>query len=249
MSAAAKRLVLPLALLALWEVAARSRIGDPVYSPSSVQIVSALASLVATGEIFRHLAASAVRALAGLALAVLFAVPLGLATGASSRLHRLLLPLLELLRPFPSVTLVPVAMVWLGIGDPQKIFLVAYACFWPIFLNAVSGARETSPLLLRAARVMEIERWSLFSKVVLPAALPSVLTGVRISLSLSVIVLIVSEMVGAPSGIGFLVLDAERSYRTSRMFAAILVMGLVGASANLVARSVERRVLKYRSET
>lgn len=247
MKAMGKRALVPLGLLALWEVAARSRIGDPIYSPSLLQIGSALADLVATGELFRHLGASAVRALGGFSLAVALAVPLGLATGASKRLHRLLFPLLELLRPFPSVTLIPVAMVWLGIGDAQKIFLVAYACFWPVFLNAVTGARETSPLLVRAARVMELDRWALFSKVILPAALPATLTGARISLSLSIIVLIVSEMVGAASGIGFLVLDAERNYLTGKMFAAILVMGLVGASLNLAARAAERRLLRYRS--
>jgi NitT/TauT family transport system permease protein len=238
--------LLPIVLFALWEMAARSPAGDPIYSPSLLRIGSALTDLLVTGDLVRHLSASAVRALGGFALAFVLAVPLGLATGASNGLRRLVFPLLELVRPFPSVTLVPVAMVWLGIGDAQKIFLVAYACFWPIFLNTTTGARETSPLLVRAAKVMELEGWALFSKVILPAALPAIVTGARISLSLSVVVLIVSEMVGAASGIGFLVLDAERTYRTGRMFAAILVMGLVGASLNLAARAVERRLLRPR---
>ncbi len=247
MRSVGKRALLPLALVVLWEVAARSPIGDPIYSPSLLRIGSALRDLLATGELVRHLSASAGRALGGFTLALILGAPLGLATGASERLHRLLLPLFELLRPFPSITLVPLAMVWLGIGDAQKISLVAYACFWPIYLNAVTGARETSPILIRAARVMELEGWALFSKVMLPAALPAILTGARISLSLSVIVLIVSEMMGAASGIGFLVLDSERNYLTGKMFAAILVMGLVGASLNLAAREAERRLLRYRS--
>lgn len=241
-----KRLVFPLALALAWEALARSPLGDPLYSPSLLQIGSALGELVTSGELWTHLRASAVRFAGGFAIAFVTAVPFGLVLGYSKRLERHLMPALDLLRSFPSITLVPVAIVWFGIGDLAKAFLVAYACFWPMLLNTVTGVRETSPVLLRAARVMEIRGSALFRKVVVPSAVPSILTGVRISLAVSVIVLIVSEMVAATSGIGFLILDAERNYLTGKMFAGVLVMGVIGALVNLLAQWTERLLLGYR---
>ena len=241
-----KRLLLPLALALAWEALAHSPLGDPLYSPSLLQIGGALVELVSSGELWAHLRASALRLAGGFTLALITAVPFGLVLGFSEPLKRHLMPLVDLMRSFPSITLVPVAIVWFGIGDLAKAFLVAYACFWPMLLNTVTGVQETSPVLLRAARVMEIDGFALLSKVILPSAIPSILTGVRISLAVSVIVLIVSEMVAATSGIGFLILDAERNYLTGKMFAGVLVMGLIGALLNALAQLAERYLLDYR---
>jgi ABC-type nitrate/sulfonate/bicarbonate transport system permease component len=241
-----KRLVVPLLCLAGWEVMARSPIGDPIYSPSLLGIAGALWTLVASGELFTHLGASAVRVAAGFSLGLVLGVPFGLATGYWPFVHRNVSPVLEVLRAFPSITLVPIAMVWFGIGDAAKIFLVAYASFWPIFLNSVTGARETSPLLLKAASVMELDRSALFRDVVFPSALPSILTGVRVSLAVAVIVLIVSEMIGASRGIGYLIIDAERNYLTGKMFAGVIVMGAIGATLNGLAARAQAWFLRHR---
>ncbi len=242
-----KRLLLPIGLAILWEILARSPLGDPLYSPSLLQIGTALVALVTSGELVTHLGASAVRLLGGFTIALVTAVPIGLVLGSSSPMKRHLMPMLDLMRSFPSITLVPIAIVWFGIGDLAKGFLVAYACFWPMLLNTMTGVEETSPVLLRAARVMEVGDLALFRKILLPSALPSILTGVRISLAVSVIVLIVSEMVAATSGIGFLILDAERNYLTGKMFAGVLIMGVIGASLNALAQWTERYLLDYRA--
>ena len=244
-----KRVVFPLGLALIWEILARSPLGDPLYSPSLLHIATALGELVTSGELWTHFRASAVRFAGGFTVALFTAVPLGLVVGYSNPLERHLMPVVDLMRSFPSITLVPVAIVWFGIGDLAKVFLVAYACLWPMLLNTVTGVQETSPVLLRAAKVMEIRGFALFQKVVLPSAVPSILTGVRISLAISVIVLIVSEMVAATSGIGFLILDAERNYRTGRMFAGVLVMGVIGAALNALAQRTEQYLLGYRGES
>lgn len=241
-----KRAVVPLGLAIVWEALARSPLGDPLYSPSIFEIAGALGTLVESGELVAHLSASAVRFAGGFTAALVTAVPCGLILGYSETLKRYLMPVLDLMRSFPSITLVPVAIVWFGIGDLAKAFLVAYACFWPILLNTMTGVQETSPVLLRAARVMELHGTALFRKVVLPSAIPSILTGVRISLAVSVIVLVVSEMVAATSGLGFLILDAERNYLTAKMFAGVLLMGVVGATLNALAQWMERYLLRYR---
>lgn len=241
-----KRALVPLGLALAWEGLARSPIGDPLYSPSLLSIGRALVELVTSGELVTHLGASAVRFGGGFVVALMTAVPFGLVLGASKPLERHLMPVLDLMRSFPSITLVPVAIVWFGIGDLAKVFLVAYGCFWPMLLNTMTGVQETSPVLLRAAGVMELRGFALFRKVVVPSAIPSILTGVRISLAVSVIVLIISEMVAATSGIGFLILDAERNYLTGKMFAAVIVMGAVGALLNALAERTEQFLLRYR---
>jgi NitT/TauT family transport system permease protein len=238
--------LLPFGLALTWEILARSPLGDPLYSPSLLQIGAAFATLVTSGELVTHLRASALRWVGGFTLALVSAVPFGLVLGYSAPLKRHLMPMFDLLRSFPSITLVPVAIVWFGIGDLAKAFLVAYACFWPMLLNTMTGVQETSPVLLRAARVMAIDGFALFHKVIVPSAIPSILTGVRISLAVSVIVLIVSEMVAATSGIGFLILDAERNYLTGKMFAGVLIMGGIGATLNALAQRTERYLLEYR---
>lgn len=241
-----KRVALPAGLALLWEILARSPVGDPLYSPSLLAIGSAWLELVVGGAIWPHFQASAVRFASGFLAAALTAIPLGLVLGASSRARDLVMPTFDLLRSFPSITLVPVVMVWLGIGDAAKIALVAYACFWPMLLNTVTGVEETSPVLLRAARVMELSRSSLATKLLLPSALPGILTGARLSLAVSVIVLVVSEMLGADRGLGYLILDAERNYLTARMFATVLTLGLLGAAMNALAQRLENRLLAYR---
>lgn len=238
--------VLPGVLLAVWEVVAGSRLGDPLYTPGLGAIGAAFVKLLMTGELSLHLGASLGRMLRGFALAMALAIPLGVAIGWVPALRRQVAPVFELLRPFPSITLVPVAILWFGIGELSKVFLVAYACFWPTFLNTVLGVREVNPVLVRAARVMEIRGLALVAKVILPAALPAVLTGVRISLGVSVIVLLVSEMIAASSGLGFMILDAERNFLTAKMFAGIVTMGLLGAGLNLAALAGERLLLRHR---
>jgi NitT/TauT family transport system permease protein len=238
--------VLPAVLLAAWEVVAGSRLGDPLYTPSLAAIGAAFARLITTGELALHLQASLGRVLYGFTLAMALAVPLGLAVGWVPALRRHAAPVFELLRPFPSITLVPAAILWFGIGESSKVFLVAYACFWPTFLNTRLGVQEVDPVLVRAARVMEIRGLALVAKVILPAALPSVITGVRISLGVSVIVLLVSEMIGASSGLGFMILDAERNFLTTKMFAGIATMGLLGAGLNLAALAGGRLLLRHR---
>ena len=241
-----RALVLPAGLLLAWELLAKSRLGDALFTPTLTMIVAAFWKLIATGELMLHLQSSTLRMLYGFGLAVALALPLGMGVGWFPVLRRYVGPLFEMVRPFPSITLVPVAILWFGIGNPSKVFLVTYACFWPTFLNTMLGVQEINPVLIRAARVMEIRGVAFFWKIVLPAALPAAFTGVRISLAVSVIVLLVSEMVGATNGIGFMIIDAERNFLTAKMFAGIITMGLLGAALNAAALATERVLMRHR---
>lgn len=241
-------LAVPLVLLAAWEAVSRAGWADTIYMPAPSAILSAFIGMLLSGELVRHAGASLQRMLLGLTLALLLALPLGLAVGRSSRLKVWVRPTLELLRQIPPMALIPLAILWLGIDLAGKMFIVAYACFWPIFYNAALGAEEVPGILLRAARVMELSAVRTFLRVVLPAALPAVFVGVRISVGLSLITLLVAEMVGASDGLGFLVIYSQRQFQTAKMIAAVLAIGLIGYGLNELVRFVERRVLHHRTD-
>lgn len=240
--------IAPALLAFAWQGLSQSRLGDPLYTPSLAEIGVAFYEMAASGELLTHLAASGQRLAGGFFVAAALAVPAGIVTAWYRWPRVYAAPVFEMLRPFPSITLMPIAILWFGIGEASRIFLTAYACFWPMFLNAMTGVREISPAVINAARVMEIDGARLVARVIVPAALPTILAGVRQSLAVSIIVLIIAEMVGATSGIGYLILDAERSFLTARMLAGIAVMGAVGMALNSVALLVERRLLPYRPE-
>jgi len=238
----------PCALVAIWASLSWFGFGDPIYTPAPSAVAVALIKAVSSGELIRHTSASAIRMAGGFAIALLLAVPAGLIVGRSSRLQQCLWPTLETCRQIPPIALVPLAVLWLGIGNPAKIFLVAYTCFWPIFYNATLGAQEVPPILLSAARVMELSRVRTGLTVTLPASLPAIFVGVRVSLALSLIILLVAEMVGASEGLGFFVIYAERNYETAKMLAGIITIGVLGFGLNAVARGLERIVVPYNVE-
>jgi ABC-type nitrate/sulfonate/bicarbonate transport system permease component len=184
----------------------------------------------------------------GLMLALAVALPLGLVVGRSTTLKIWVRPTLEVLRQIPPMALIPLAILWLGIDLAGKAFIVAYACFWPIFYNAALGAEEVPGILLRQARVMELSAMRTTLRVTLPAALPAVFVGIRISVGLSLITLLVAEMVGASDGLGFMVIYAQRNFQTAKMIGVVLAIGIIGYALNEVVRLAERYVLRHRTE-
>lgn len=239
---------IPLLLLGLWEGVSRAGLSDAVYTPAPSAVIAALAGSIRSGELLIHTSASLQRMALGLAIALITALPLGLAVGRSEALRVWLRPTLEVLRQVPPLALIPVTILWLGIDLAGKTFIVAYACFWPIFYNAALGAEGVSPILLRAARVMELSRLATFVKVTLPAALPSVFVGVRISVAIALVTLLVAEMVGATDGLGFLVIYSQRNFDTAKMLGVVATIGVLGTCINEAVRWLERQALRHRSE-
>jgi NitT/TauT family transport system permease protein len=246
MTAIAKALVLPIFLLAAWEAIGRSGLVDVRFVPPPSAILAAFPALVETEDLWNSLWVTFVRMCLGYVLAAVIGVGLGLLFGTSAVLRRLFGPLFEMLRPIPGVSLIPVAVLWFGLGNPAKIVVVMWATFFPIFLNTVLGCQETPAIFVRAARVMEINGWRFFWKIVLPAALPSIFAGLRLSVGYALISATATEMIEGPNGLGFLIVETQRTFRAAEMFAGIITIALLGyAVASLVAL-VERRLLAYR---
>lgn len=235
-----------LLLIALWETAPRIGLADPVFLPPFSEVLVALWELVVSGEIFTHLQASLIRAGAGFALALVIAIPLGLAIGWSRKVSQFLNPILEIFRNTAALALLPVFILILGIGETSKIALITFACSFPILLTTITAVQQVDPLLIKAARSLGLRNVELFRKVVLPAAVPTMFTGVRMAGSASILVLIAAEMMGAKSGLGYLITYTQFNFLTTKMYAGILVISLLGLSINYLLVAVEKRLTRWR---
>lgn len=188
------------------------------------------------------------RAASGFAIAVALGVPLGLLIGWYRTLADILNPLLELFRNTAPLALLPVFVLVLGMGETSKISMVVYSCIWPVLLSTVSGVRNVDPLLIRSARSMALKPVQLFVKVVLPASVPAVFTGIRVAGAYSILVLIAAEMVGAKAGLGYLVNYSQFTFEIPKMYAGIVTPALLGLAFNHAVLLVERRLTAWRGE-
>ncbi|MDH2428016.1 ABC transporter permease [Sphaerisporangium sp. TRM90804] len=235
------------ALLAVWEALPRLGVVDPVFLPPFSEDLAAGYDLLVSGRLYEHVQASLVRSLSGFGLAIALAIPLGLLIGWYKPVADLLTPLLELFRNTSAVALLPVFILILGLGETSKIVFVLYACSWPILLNTVSGVKTVEPLLVKSARSMGLGPVRLFQKVILPAAVPTIFTGVRLAGAYSILVLLFAEMVGAKAGLGYLINESQSSFRIHDMYAGIIAISVLGLLFNLLLVGVERRFSTWRT--
>jgi NitT/TauT family transport system permease protein len=236
------------AFLALWELVPRYFLDDEtrIFLPPFHEDVQALWDLVLNGQLAAHLEASITRSAAGFAIAVAIAVPLGLLIGWYRPLAAFLNPLLELVRNTAALALLPVFTLILGIGELSKITLVVYACIWPVLLNTIAGVNTVDPLLVKSARSLGLSSRALFRKVILPSAVPTIFTGLRMAASYSILVLIAAEMVGAKAGLGYLINNAQVNFQIPQMYAGIIAVSVLGLIINQVFVAIERRFSTWR---
>jgi ABC-type nitrate/sulfonate/bicarbonate transport system permease component len=240
----------PLALLAalgLWQGLWLTGLPEFVLSP--LEVARHFARAVWSGELFPHVGASLVRSLPGFALGTGFGVGLGLLAGVARGFDQMLSPVVFLTYPVPKIVMLPIFMLWFGIGDASKILIIALACFYPSFINAYYGARATPTILVWSALNMGAGRWQVFRKVVLPGALPLILGGVRVSLALSFILLFSTEMINARSGLGSLIRQAESSLAFDLMYVSIVAIAILGWASDRLLRAVRARVLAWQEAT
>ena len=232
--------------LALWEALPRLGIVSDAYLSPPSAVVASIAQLVDTGPLWKHLAASLQRSLWGLLLASFFGVVLGLLIGSSKRLAAILDPVLQLFRQTSAFALFPVFILFLGIGELSKVAIIFWASFWPVLLSTVSGVKQVDRLLVNSALSMGASQRFIFFKVVLPASLPSIFTGVRLAGAYSITALVAAEMIGAHSGLGFLTLNSQETFQIPTMYAGILLLAVLGLLLNYLLALLERRLLRWR---
>ncbi|MDM0035281.1 ABC transporter permease [Variovorax sp. J22P271] len=232
--------------LALWEALPRLGIVSEAYLSPPSAVLSSIVQLLDNGQLWKHVAASLQRSLWGLVLASSAGVVLGLLVGGFRRLAAIVDPLLQLFRQTSAFALFPVFILFLGIGELSKVAIIFWASFWPVLLSTVSGVKQVDRLLVNSALSMGASRRFVFFKVVLPASLPSILTGVRLAGAYSITALVAAEMIGAHSGLGFLTLNSQETFQIPTMYAGILLLAVLGLVLNYLLASLERRLLRWR---
>ena len=200
--------------------------------------------MLRTGELLRHLFDSLRREFTAFSWA-LAAIPLGVAMGWWKPIHEQINPLVEMLRPIPPLAWIPLSILWFGVGDTQNQFIILLGIFFPILLNTIAGVKSVEPNLVRAARCLGGGEAAVLRRVVLPAALPQIVTGVRIGLGVGWMALVAAELVGANSGLGFLINDARTLLRTDIVIVGMITIGLVGLGLDIMIRELSRRALPW----
>ena len=245
-------LITTVVVIVLWEVVAEYvyphfvPTSRNIFPPPSA-IVATAWDMISTGDLFRHAGYSLARVVTGFLLACVVGIPLGLTMGAWPAWRRQMAVVIELLRPIPPFAWIPLGLLWFGVGDTQSVFVIFIAAVCPIVLNTVFGVDAVDPVLKRSAQSLGANRWRLFTQVVLPAALPQIVVGLRISLSFAWMVLVASELIGSSSGLGFLILDSRNLGLPSLAFMGMLVIGVIGYFLDVALRAAERKLVPWRT--
>jgi sulfonate transport system permease protein len=236
---------LPVAILATWQLASQAGWLSTRVLPEPWAVLKAFWTLSASGEMWQHVATSSWRALTGLAIGGGLGLALGLLTGSFRFAETLLDSTFQMVRNIPALALIPLVILWFGIDEAAKLFLVSVGVFFPIYLNTFHGIRSVDPALIEMAKSYGLSGWSLYRHVILPGALPNILVGLRFSLGLMWVLLIVAETISAQAGIGYMTMNAREFLQTDVVLVGILLYALLGKLADVLARGLERWGLRW----
>lgn len=234
--------------LVLWELAARYRFVNPVLMPPPSAVAVALRNMIVDGDVPRPLLHTVYLFSIGYVIACVLGIAIGLWMGCSRFADALLEPLVELLRPIPKSALVPALFLFLGIGMTTMVTIMVLASVFPVLINTYQGVRGIDPVLLETARTFRCGRWRTVWSVILPAAMPSILTGMKVALSLGIVLAILAEMLAGVNGLGFVILDAQRSFQTQQMYAWIVILAVFGAGLSLLFDRIEEIAVPWRGQ-
>jgi sulfonate transport system permease protein len=235
----------PLAVLGLWELSARLGMLDKQVLPAPSAVLATAGKLTAAGELPANLLASLHRAVVGFAFGAAVGLGLGLLVGLSRLAEALLDRSIQMVRAVPFLAILPLVIVWFGIGESGKVFLIALGAAVPLYLNTVLGIRQIDPKLLEMATVVGLNRGERIRWVILPGALPSILGGLRLSLTHAWLALVIAETIGADAGIGFMAINAREFLQTDVIVLVVIVYAVIGMLSDLITRLLERRLLRW----
>ncbi len=237
--------LVPLVLIVAWQIASSQGWLASRVLPAPLGVIEAAWTLAESGELWTHVKVSAWRALSGLAVGGSLGLALGLLTGSVKLFETLLDSSVQMVRNIPALSLIPLVILWFGIDETAKLFLIAVSVFFPIYLNTFHGIRNVDPGLIEMGRSYGLTRWQLYRDIILPGALSSILVGLRFSLGLMWVILIVAETISAQAGIGYLTMNAREFLQTDIVLVGILLYALLGKLADIFARGLERYWLRW----
>ncbi|HYG67347.1 MAG TPA: ABC transporter permease [Anaeromyxobacteraceae bacterium] len=258
----ARAFFLPVLALAAWEGVSRAGWVSPIVLPAPSQVLlrwiayakpltpydPSAGSWLAwafSGELPHDAVASLLRVAGGFALGGGLALPLGLLMGAKPIIHDLFNPLVQLFRPIPPIAFIPLAILWFGLGNPPAYFLISLGAFFPVLVNTIAGVRNVDAIYLRAAQNLGASQWTLFRRVMVPAAMPYILAGVRIGIGVAFIVVIVAEMIAVNSGLGYRILEAREYFWSDKVIAGMISIGIAGLGIDFAMNRLNRWLLRW----
>lgn len=238
-------LVFLLAVASLWQLCVAYKLINPLWFPGPMDTLRKLWSLITAGEMTVPVVETLRRMVSGFFVASVLGVLIGGAIASFDFLRRLLDPTVEFLRPLPASALIPVVILVLGYSEKMIVVVVVLGAIWPILLASIHGFRSLDPRLLEVAELLQMSPWARAIKLQLPSALPSIFSGIRVSMSIAIIVTVAAEMLSSQGGVGFLMLMGARSFHSTEVFSGILVLGVIGLTTNALLGLVEQLLIKW----
>ncbi|NMO94897.1 ABC transporter permease [Paenibacillus lemnae] len=239
-------LYIPVFILVIWQAAGMLGLISETLLPTPTAIAKSGWELTVSGELWGHVQVSVRRAALGFLLGGSLGLGLGLLTGMFNRVEQTVDPSVQMLRMIPHLAITPLFILWFGFGEMSKILLIAKGAFFPLYVNTFLGIRSADSKLFDVARILEFSRWKQVTRLIIPASLPNMLLGLRLSLGVSWLGLVVAELMGSSEGIGYLIMDARQFSQTSIVFVGIIIFAVVGKATDSFVRYLERKLLKWR---
>jgi NitT/TauT family transport system permease protein len=241
-------IISPLALLTLWELCARFGFIDTRFFPAPSSVIATMVEMLGTGELVTHTAVSMQRLLYGAIIGGVPALILGIAMGLNRPIRALFDPLISATYPVPKSAILPLALLIFGLGEGSKIFMVAIGVFFPVVINATTGVLEINKIYLDVGQNFKASRWNTFWTIALPGALPVIMTGFKLGIGIGLVLIAVAEMVGAKSGLGYLIWSAWETFAVAKMYVGLFVIALIGFGVSFLLREVERWVIRWKAD-
>jgi ABC-type nitrate/sulfonate/bicarbonate transport system permease component len=237
----------PIALLLLWEVLAPLGILDTRFFPAPSQILSTLLTMMKSGELQDDTLISMTRLAVGFLVGGIPALIIGVVMGLNSTLRAMIDPLIAATYPIPKSSILPLALLVLGLGEASKIFMVAIGVFYPIAMNAMAGVREINKVYLDVGHNFKASRWDVFRTIALPGAMPMIMTGIKLGVGMGLVLIAIAEMVGAKSGLGYLIWNAWETFAVDQMYVGLFVIALIGFALTLILNELEKVFVPWKS--
>jgi sulfonate transport system permease protein len=234
-------------LVVAWQALSDSGFIPPIILPSPMKVAAAFWDLAKSGVIFKHIGISVLRVLEGFGIAAILGLGLGIAIGLSRTLDRMTGLIIQIIKPIPPIAWIPLAILWFGIGEQSKVYIIFLGAFFPVIINTIDGIRQTDHKLVEVARVLEISRGKFIRKVVLPGAFPAIMSGLRVGLMVAWMCVVAAELIAASSGVGYLIMDARQLSQSDVVLVGMITIGVIGKLMDSLISALEKRLIRWKT--
>jgi sulfonate transport system permease protein len=233
-------------ILALWQGLFQLGYIKPLILPPPTQVAATFWDLLKSGAMARHVGISVLRVLEGFGIAAFLGLSFGVAIGLSRTLDRLTDLIIQVVKPIPPIAWIPLAILWFGIGEESKVYIIFLGAFFPVIINTIDGIRQTDQKFVEVARILAVPRCKFVRQVVLPGALPAIMTGIRVGLMVAWMCVVAAELIAAGSGIGYLIMDARQLSQSDVVLVGMITIGIIGKLMDSVIKRVEKRLVGWK---